>query len=88
MYIQFQVSEKSSIQSRTNTYKNLIVQCTRCQQDNCTESYCSLSFAYVKCENSHDTKTCKKSRDPLAMCEGGQPANYRVCEVYKKLQQN
>lgn len=69
--------------------KFTIVQCTRCQQYNHTKTYCTLPYACVKCGGAHDTKICTKSRDvpaKCALCKGTHPANYRGCEIYKKLQ--
>lgn len=66
-----------------------LVQCTRCQQYNHTQAYCTLPYKCVKCGNSHDTRTCKKDRNTpakCALCNGNHPANYRGCRVHKELQ--
>lgn len=66
-------------------------QCTRCQNYNHTKTYCNRPYACVKCGGSHDSKTCKKTRDTpatCALCQGSHPANYRGCNVYQELQKN
>jgi hypothetical protein len=69
--------------------KTSIVQCTRCQSYGHTKTYCSRSFVCFKCGGDHDTTVCTK--DPAttatcALCGGANPANYKGCDVYRRLQ--
>lgn len=70
------------------TQKNSIIQCMRCQQYGHSKSYCNKPYVCVKCGGSHNTTTCKKSKETpaiCALCNGGHPANYKGCDHYKKL---
>lgn len=67
-----------------------IPQCANCLRLGHTKKYCTRKQRCIKCSEYHDNKNCKKtSREELkcALCEGKHPANYKGCEVYKKLQQ-
>lgn len=67
------------------THKN-VVQCTSCQNYN--HKNCTRPYICIKCGGPHDTKTCSKTRDTLAMCAlcgGPQPANYKGCYVYQDM---
>lgn len=65
-----------------------ITQCMRCQQYGHSRTYCNRPFVCVKCGGSHNTATCKKSKESpatCALCGGAHPANYKGCEFYHKL---
>lgn len=69
--------------------KTTIVQCARCQSYGHTKTYCTRPFICVKCGGDHNTTECTK--DPTtpakcALCGGAHPANYKGCEVYRRLQ--
>jgi hypothetical protein len=69
--------------------KTSIMQCTRCQSYRHTKTYCTRPFVCVKCGGDHDTTVCTK--DPAtpamcALCGGAHPANYKGCDVYRRLQ--
>lgn len=69
--------------------KRIIIQCTRCQAYGHSKTYCLRPYNCVKCGQSHDSKTCKKTRETLAkcaLCDGDHPANYKGCTVYRDLQ--
>jgi hypothetical protein len=70
--------------------KTSIVQCTRCQSHGHTKTYCSRSFVCVKCGGDHDTSVHQRSATPAtcALCGGAHPANYKGCDVYRRLQTN
>lgn len=72
---------------RTN---KMIPQCKKCQEYGHTRVYCRKSPRCVKCAGNHLTDVCEKPRNieaKCANCEKNHPANYRGCEVAKKLQQ-
>lgn len=65
-----------------------LIQCTRCQNFGHTKSYCFKPHACVKCGDQHNSTSCSKPRDIPAtcfLCNGPHPANYKGCDVYKKL---
>ena len=69
--------------------KTSIVQCTRYQSYGHIKTYCTRAFACVKCGRDHNTAECTK--DPAtpatcALCGGAYPANYKGCDVYRRLQ--
>jgi hypothetical protein len=69
--------------------KTTIVQCTRCQSYGHNKTYCAQSPVCVKCGGDHATTVCTK--DPTApatcaLCGGAHPANYKGCDVYRRLQ--
>ena len=68
--------------------KNSIVQCTRCQSYGHTKTYCARRFVCVKCGGDHDTAECAKDPDSPPTCAlcGAHPANYKGCDVYRRLQ--
>lgn len=67
---------------------NDIVQCKKCQRYGHTRSYCSYPFRCVKCNENHDSTTCRKQINTppnCVLCGGEHPANYKGCTVYKTL---
>jgi hypothetical protein len=69
--------------------KTSIVQCTRCQSYGHTKTYCSRPFVCVKCGGDQDMTVCTKDPATLAtcaICGGAHPANYKGCDVYRRLQ--
>lgn len=67
---------------------NDIVQCKKCQRYGHTRSYCSYPFRCVKCNESHDSTTCRKHINTppnCVLCGGEHPANYKGCTVYKTI---
>ena len=69
--------------------KTTIVQCIRCQSYGHTKTYCTRPPVCVKCGGDHATTECTK--DPTtpatcALCGGAHPANYKGCDVYRRLQ--
>lgn len=65
--------------------KNIIAQCTRCQNYGHTKTYCTRPFMCVKCGKDHNTTQCKKKPNTPAkcgLCGGAHPANYRGCDIY------
>lgn len=70
---------------------NNIAQCTRCQMYGHTKTYCNRPYVCVKCGGSHNTSSCKKSKDTpasCALCGGPHPANYKGCEYYHRMYKN
>lgn len=70
--------------------KREVPQCKKCQRFGHTQNNCGRAFRCVKCLENHPTSECKKTRDVPAFCVNcgeDHPANYRGCEVYKKLLQ-
>ena len=68
----------------------LIPQCKRCQQFGLTQNYCQKTTRCVKCAENHMTKDCKKPKEknPTCVnCGDPHPANYRGCQIAKKLQE-
>jgi hypothetical protein len=66
-----------------------IVQCTRCQSYGHTKTCCTRPFVCVKFGGDHDMTVCTK--DPAtsatcALCGGAHPANYKGCDVNRRLQ--
>jgi hypothetical protein len=64
--------------------KNIIVQCTRCQDYGHTKTYCTRPFMCVKC-GEHNTTVCRKKTYTPAkcgLCGGAHPANYKECDIY------
>lgn len=69
--------------------KNVIPQCTRCQDYGHTKTYCNKPFSCVKCGGGHNTSICKKTPNSpakCALCGGSHPANYKGCTVYQDIQ--
>lgn len=67
---------------------NDIVQCKKCQRYGHTRSYCSYPFRCVKCNENHDSTTCRKhvnTPPKCVLCGGEHPANYKGCDVYKTM---
>lgn len=67
----------------------LIPQCKKCQAFGHTQRFCNREQRYVKCAVKHPSKDCSKSKQiqlKYANCGENHPANYRGCEVAKKLQ--
>lgn len=69
--------------------RRVIIQCQNCQEYGHSKAYCSYPPRCVRCAAQHHTSTCIKPRDlpaKCALCNGDHPANYRGCEIHKKLQ--
>ena len=65
--------------------KKILTQCQRCQNYGHATSNCSRNPRCVKCDQSHLTRDCTKSKDADAKCcncSGKHPANYRNCPHY------
>jgi hypothetical protein len=85
--IQFLCNMKIAVEAPRK--KTSIVQCTRCQSYGHIKTYCTRPFVCVKCGCDHKTAVCTK--DPAtpatcALCGGANPANYKGCDVYRRLQ--
>ena len=68
--------------------KNEIVQCKKCQRYGHTKSYCWYPNRCVKCNQAHETSSCKKPKETppkCVLCDGDHPANYKGCMVYRDL---
>lgn len=68
-----------------------IPQCANCLRLGHTKRYCTHNQRCVKCGGFHSNKQCtisERAQLKCALCSGNHPANYKGCEVYKKLQQN
>lgn len=66
----------------------LIPQCKKCQEYGHTQNFCKKSPRCVKCAGKHESKTCNKAdrvQPTCYHCKGAHPANYRGCEVFKKI---
>ena len=66
-----------------------IVQCLNCQECDHTKTYCAHTSRCVHCAECHPTSTCQKPRSlpaKCALCQGEHPANYKGCQIHKKLQ--
>ena len=48
--------------------KNIISQCTRCQNYRHTKTYCTRPFMCVKCGGDHNTTICRKDSNTPATC--------------------
>ena len=69
--------------------KKSIVRCTRCQSYGHTKTCCARTFVCVKCGGDHDTADFSKdlvSPPTCALCGGAHPANYKRCDVYRRLE--
>jgi len=65
-----------------------IIQCHRCQNFFHNTSSCNLKERCVKCGQNHSTNKCPKTKGQppkCCNCSGPQPANYRGCEVFKRI---
>jgi len=74
---------------RSATRSNSIVQCTQFQSYGHTKINCTRPFACVKCGRDHNTSECTKKPTTPATCVlsgGAHPANYKGCDVYRRLQ--
>lgn len=69
--------------------RQVVPQCTRCQQYGHTKNNCSRPFRCVKCALNHKTSECpKKDRNTpakCALCLGSHPANFKGCQVYREI---
>lgn len=69
--------------------KREIPQCANCQSYGHTKNYCTKAPVCVICAGDHKTLNCTepKNSDNLkcALCENKHTANYKGCEIYKKL---
>ena len=86
-YLHFLCNMKITVEAPRK--KNSIVKCTRCQSYGHTKTYCARTFACVKCGGDHDTAECAKDPASLPTCAlygGAHPANYKVCDDYRRLQ--
>ena len=84
--LQYLLNAKIRVESPKK--RNDVLQCMRCQQYGHSKSYCTLPVVCVKCGGSHDNRQCNKAKEEkptCALCGGEHPANYRGCEVFKKL---
>lgn len=69
------------------------LQCFKCQRFHHVSSLCHAhaSARCVKCCKGHETQTCEKPKDLPATCVNcwkSHTANYRGCEIFKKIIQN
>ncbi|VVC30673.1 Hypothetical protein CINCED_3A005070 [Cinara cedri] len=56
-----------------------------------TQMYCAHTPRCVRCAEHHITSACIKSRNlpaKCALCQDEHPANYKGCQIYKKLQRH
>lgn len=70
--------------------KKQLTQYHRCQNFGHTKHYCNYQTRCVKCDGSHSTNECPKSKDEppkYTLCGGPHPANYHGCPAYKSYQQ-
>lgn len=66
----------------------LISQCKNCQTYGHTQRFCKKESRCVKCTGKHHTSKCNKQQQDQSKhvnCGNNHPANYRGCEVAKKL---
>lgn len=68
----------------------IVPQCKRCQNFGHTQRFCRKEPRCVKCADKHETSQCTKNttqgRTKCVNCGENHPANYRGCEVAKKMQ--
>lgn len=69
--------------------KREMPQCSNCQHYGHTKAYCHRTPTCIKCAGNHKSVLCpRKTRSndvKCALCKGQHPANYKGCEMYKKL---
>ena len=67
----------------------IVPQCKRCQDYGHTQNFCMKEPRCVKCAGKHLTPECKNPKNApvkCANCKGDHPANYRGCEIAKRIQ--
>ena len=85
--LQFLCNMKITVE--TPRKKTSIVKCTRCQFYGHTKTYCTRPFTCVKGSGDHNTAVCTKDSTTTAtcaLCGGAHLANYKGCDVYRRLQ--
>lgn len=91
----FEITEIQGMKVKIEAIRKscIIPQCKRCQQYGQTQRFCNKERRCVKCAGKHETRDCqaKLSDNRAALkcvnCGENHPANYRGCEVAKKMQE-